>query len=316
MRRQVHGAHAAPAEQRLDRVAAERLADARHEAALRHRRSASGIPARVRSRRGARPRTARACAAAPTRASRAPPRVQRLGSPDRLRQLTVGAERGSAGGRVPLGHVPDEPVGLRPDRELVPRPVLHQHQPAADRVVVEAGCLVLGRRRARCLGVGACGVERELEEASAAGVGDAREDTHDIAVVKRRPSRHPQEVAVAAEECPVDAAAVDEEPLGASPLQREVAGARDELLRVGLEGDVVRALEPPDRDAGTRQEDAARRRGRSGDDELCWGRPSHPSFPPLKAKPRTGQVPRFFHPASMDRRRPSRHAGLAIERTE
>src|SRR5206468_12301303 len=64
---QVDRAHSAPPEQRLDRVVAERLADAGREP-FSHDRSASGNRADARSRSDALRRTAPTSSSAPTRA--------------------------------------------------------------------------------------------------------------------------------------------------------------------------------------------------------------------------------------------------------
>jgi hypothetical protein len=161
--------------------------------------------------------------------------------------------RRAAAGGVPLGHVADEPVRLRTDRDLVPLAAPHEHETGLVRVVAEAlHRLIRGRG-----GLG-CGprslrvsrrVEGELEEAPLTLVGDRGEDADDVAVSERRALDHPPKRARPPDEGPVDAAAVDDEPARSLPLEGAVARAGDQELRVGLEGDVVGLGEAADGDA-------------------------------------------------------------------
>src|SRR5436190_14663132 len=60
------------------------------------------------------------------------PRVHGLVRPDRMHQLVVRAER-----RCALGHVPDEEVRLRADRDLVPLAASHEDETRFRSVVAE-----------------------------------------------------------------------------------------------------------------------------------------------------------------------------------
>src|SRR5207253_6342436 len=71
------------------------------------------------------------------------------------------------------------------------------------------------------------------------------------------------------QERPVHAAAVDHEPVRTVALEREVRGAGDEQLGIGLERDVVGLGQPADGDPRARQGDAAEEHAvRPGDDDL------------------------------------------------
>ena len=71
------------------------------------------------------------------------------------------------------------------------------------------------------------------------------------------------ELTGAADERPVDAAAVDDRPRAARALEGAVLGPRDEVLGIGLERDVVQLGQPADGHAVAGQLDR-RRFGDSG----------------------------------------------------
>src|SRR5436190_12550821 len=176
------------------------------------------------------------------------PRVHGLVPPDRKHQLVVRAER-----RRALGHVPDEEVRLRADRDLVPLAAPHEDEPRFRGVVAETA-FGSQRSRARRLRV-LLGMERELEEAANPARLDRREHAHDVAVAEGCPAVDTLQLVPAPQEGAVDAAAVDDEPEPTLALERAMARAGDDAILVGLQADVVQVREAADARARAGQDD-------------------------------------------------------------
>jgi hypothetical protein len=111
-------------------------------------------------------------------------------------------------------------------------------------------------------------MEGELEVAPLTTLRGGSQDGDNVAVVERHAPFDALQIGAAADEGPVDAAAVDQEPAVALALERAVGDACDEALGVRMERDLVLVGQPADRRAFAGQRDRPARNARTGDDDL------------------------------------------------
>ena len=198
---------------------------------------------------------------------------------------------GAAAGRVSLGHVANQPVGLCADLELIPLSPSDEHEPSLVRVVAQARRGAWSREdrlgdrdRARCLRVprARLNTSSKNRRSSRSVTRRARRSRHrrgmPLATV------HPLECVASPEVGPVDAAAVDDRPHRSPPVRGCNGCAGDEEFGVRLQSDVIgvgKAAHRHPRHAG--QRDVGQRVAvRAEDDDLRS---------PPRALPVTSEIP-------------------------